>query len=231
MLSTRTLQWPLFKYCGINNYSLSSLAQRKLWSAPAASFNDPFEFRVQRGPSRQGLDKFRNEHPELAAYSDEQLADHVSASFQEEIRRFGVVCLSTRADSILMWSHYAEHHRGMCLGFAGDDAPDPGRIHQVRYSDKYPEPAFDRIWHADGMASILTTKHTGWAYEEEYRMINTTAHMHIDYPGPLTQIIFGLRTTTADQILIRRVVGDDPSITFHQVEQSADSYALTLRSL
>nr|HAT8714754.1 DUF2971 domain-containing protein [Legionella jordanis] len=29
----------------------------------------------------------------------------------------GVLSLSSRCDSILMWSHYADYHRGFCIGF------------------------------------------------------------------------------------------------------------------
>ena len=32
-------------------------------------------------------------------------------------RRFGVCALGERADSILMWSHYADEHAGICIEF------------------------------------------------------------------------------------------------------------------
>ena len=32
-------------------------------------------------------------------------------------RRYRIYCLSARADSQLIWGHYADHHRGVCLEF------------------------------------------------------------------------------------------------------------------
>lgn len=33
------------------------------------------------------------------------------------LKSFGVVSFSKRNDSILMWSHYADSHKGFCIGF------------------------------------------------------------------------------------------------------------------
>jgi hypothetical protein len=32
-------------------------------------------------------------------------------------KEFGVVCLSTDCGNIAMWSHYADQHRGIVIGF------------------------------------------------------------------------------------------------------------------
>ena len=43
-----------------------------------------------------------------------------------------ITCFSKRNDSILMWSHYADSHRGVCIEFESDDSI----MRDVRYTDK-----------------------------------------------------------------------------------------------
>ena len=57
---------------------------------------------------------------------------------------FGVLCLSKCPDDILLWSHYADSHRGLCLEFdvAGYSEVFP-RLHAVKYADEYPDISSD----------------------------------------------------------------------------------------
>jgi hypothetical protein len=52
---------------------------------------------------------------------------------------FGVLCLSERPDDILLWSHYSNSHRGLCLEFDAAAHPDVfPRLRRVVYQKKYP---------------------------------------------------------------------------------------------
>ena len=52
---------------------------------------------------------------------------------------FGVLCLSERPDDILLWSHYSNSHRGLCLEFDAAAYPDVfPRLRRVFYQKKYP---------------------------------------------------------------------------------------------
>jgi hypothetical protein len=48
----------------------------------------------------------------------------------------------------------------------------------------------------------------------------------LDYPAPLTTIIFGLRTTQSHQHLIRKVVAAETSISFMKVTLDPEQYKL-----
>jgi len=50
------------------------------------------------------------------------------------LRRF--YCLTPFADNTLMWSHYADNHRGICLEF-GKDNPLIEKARPVRYCKRY----------------------------------------------------------------------------------------------
>lgn len=103
----------------------------------------------------------------------------------DRIRRMRVFCLSERDDSILMWSHYADQHRGVVLGFDTDILESKLRrpVMPVKYQDDLPEVLDAEAWIrstvfglgdqtrllGDPMAFVLT-KFTDWGYEKEWRM-------------------------------------------------------------
>lgn len=54
-------------------------------------------------------------------------------------QQIGILCLSEKPDDILMFSHYAKHHTGICLKFeATDDTEFFGAAQQVNYRSEYP---------------------------------------------------------------------------------------------
>jgi hypothetical protein len=78
----------------------------------------------------------------------------------------GLVCLARGWTNPVLWAHYSDKHRGMCLGF---DVRD-GVALQVKYSGKripWQEPDLEF------MQQILWTKFEGWQYENEVRIYAT----------------------------------------------------------
>ena len=89
-------------------------------------------------------------------------------------------------DCILMWSHYADAHTGICLEFANDDSePFIGRAQKVGYLPLYKRAhaIFD-----DSMAQverILLSKAKCWAYQAEWRVIDHQTGHGLKYFDPL----------------------------------------------
>ena len=88
----------------------------------------------------------------------------------------GILSLSGRCDNLLMWSHYAEDHRGFVIGFdekhpfftKNEDQKDlPKGVRKVRYRKTRRILDYDRVEDV----RILFEKSADWAYEEEYRML------------------------------------------------------------
>jgi hypothetical protein len=76
-------------------------------------------------------------------------------------------CLTANPRSILMWTHYADNHRGICLEY-GCGKSEFGIAVKVVYTDEYP------LWRPHQLGEILDiliTKSNVWAYEEEYRLV------------------------------------------------------------
>lgn len=81
--------------------------------------------------------------------------------------RWGLLCFSAGWHNPLLWSHYGERHKGICLGFS---VPD-NRLIEVQYT-KYREVLTPVLLaRSDIHELLLSRKYRDWAYEEEHRML------------------------------------------------------------
>ena len=135
----------------------------------------------------------------------------------------GILSLSERRDDILMWSHYANGHRGLCLGFAAsDNDPFFARALPVVYSAA--QPVFDpRDDDFRASEKVVLTKSEHWSYEREWRITETRGKGPYVFPAEaLTTVIFGCRATEADKKKVRNWIKDrglNPSL-FQAVEDN-----------
>ena len=58
-------------------------------------------------------------------------------SLQSNVDASGVLCLSECHDDILMWSHYGDSHRGICLEFKATNTALFGEAQRVKYAETY----------------------------------------------------------------------------------------------
>jgi hypothetical protein len=88
---------------------------------------------------------------------------------EQVLSRYRLLCLSAVPDAPLMWSHYANAHRGVCLVF---DVKNPiiAKARRVEYPDHYP-PVPEGLEPENFMQTSFLNKAKYWAYEREYRVI------------------------------------------------------------
>jgi hypothetical protein len=95
---------------------------------------------------------------------------------------FWVYCASATREPILMWSHYADGHRGLALHFDARLPPFDRYLFEVDYGEEYPEYPFPAaqtdVSTSEAARALLYTKAPGWRYEEEFRSIRVIE------PGP-----------------------------------------------
>ncbi|MBL9046993.1 MAG: DUF2971 domain-containing protein [Tabrizicola sp.] len=98
-----------------------------------------------------------------------------------------VLCLTRAFNNILMWSHYADNHRGALILFGTVSADSQFRIAQpVRYTDDLPytyDPdivpklfsgqvsSTDPNLLDSAMKKVVFTKASAWSYENEFRIL------------------------------------------------------------
>ncbi len=191
------------------------LRQRSLhWPCPAV-FNDPYDcaplFRVSadREAFRAYLKSVVRERGEGLPRAERQTMVTQGAKVSrkvyeqalidghaERLAGIGVCSLSEVKDEVLMWSHYADSHRGFALVFA--PAPGDGyfeHAQSVSYTRDRPVIALPYRDPEAILAPALLTKADFWAYEREWRLLSPDRPPgYYRFPAAaLTGLIFGAR--------------------------------------
>jgi hypothetical protein len=139
-------------YLTTAHYALDDIARRRVKVSLFHDLNDPFELLCAKVPTRNLRKGFKN------------VKDHIHG-------RIGVICFSTEWSSPLMWSHYGDKHRGICLGF---DVPDEFAIEikyiKVRDAAAAEAIASNRRPDAEFANRLMTSKYDAWTYEKERRL-------------------------------------------------------------
>jgi hypothetical protein len=146
------------------------------------------------------LRDFRNHKSKMAI-------DVTNKVMAEAVNSAGVLSLSAKPDHVLMWSHYADSHRGICIRFqASSTTPFFGRAQRVIYQPD--RPVLNVILDSrDARAEkALLTKADFWSYEEEWRIVEHEAGpgTHRFPASLLDAVILGARIALDDK---ERVLG------------------------
>jgi len=133
--------------------AVDNLKERRIKISRLEDLNDPFELMWMELPDKEDRKAFRKAKKNISA-------------------EYGVICFSKDWSNPVLWSHYAEKHRGVCLGF---DIPDDSVIH-VQYTAKRPvwniRDGFGRVTiDKKSMNVLLETKYKAWEYEDEIRIL------------------------------------------------------------
>ena len=128
-------------------WALRDLRHRRLKVATFDDLNDPFELRGVALENRADRRCFNRWRKRTAA-------------------KLGLLCFSKSWQNPVLWSHYAEEHNGICLGF---DVPD-SCLYEVRYVPERLQ--FEQLIPDEcQLHQLLRTKFKDWEYEAEYRRI------------------------------------------------------------
>jgi len=227
----------------------------EIYFAGPATFNDPFDLKpaysLAASPEKQRANflrlsrKFRplSTEDEHAAEADKVMRSGLSpesiVATTREIQwmlgkilsNVGVFCVSTKGDDILMWSHYADAHTGICLEFDGF-GPLMAHAHKVFYSaSRTPVNPYED----DGLAvdKAMLTKSLHWAYEEEWRLIDhERGPGKIQYrPENLTGIVLGAHASSETVAIARKWQREHATpLALYRARFSSTDYLLEIHS-
>lgn len=127
----------LYKFRSLSKLSIEGLINNEVYFSSFEEFNDPFEFSNPMTDLSEYNKKARFEIQKLneqGKFSKEDYFYLINMFREPNIKLkneriklldkiekglpdFGVFCLSEVCDNILMWSHYAEEHKGFCIEF------------------------------------------------------------------------------------------------------------------
>ena len=117
----------------------------------------------------------------------------------------GVFCTSEVNNDILMWSHYARQHTGVCVAIRPDRLTGK-RILPVEYRDDVP---IIDAWiytrpRIDVFVDVSRAKSSHWKYEKEWRTIDTLGQHQ--FAGCVDQVIIGAMADAATRREIAEAV-------------------------
>jgi hypothetical protein len=161
-------------------------------------------------------------------------ADHL----MHYLVKLGVFCTSgANHNDILLFSHYADRHRGACLEFEVDNERTIGGSSFLAFSEpiQYVEnfPAFT----AQTIHRLPKTKYIAWQYEDEHRVLasldSNPSHFRSFEKNELIGIRFGLRMPEPDRRIIREWVNaiDFPNVIFWGTCLRNDAFGFEYRRL
>ena len=181
--------------------------------------------------------------------SGNSLTDHVRALYEHRLNeKLGILSLSRRSNSIVMWAHYAANHTGFILGFdqrhaffqrQSDDYSDIGALQDVEYSAERLKVPMGEI---RGQPRLFLRKNIDWIYEAEVRLIRClekaaeridTKSLPVclfDIPKDcITSLIFGLDCPEDQRIAITgkiRMDADLKHVHLHQARLDKHSFSI-----
>lgn len=235
----------LFKYKPLNNFTLDIIVNNRIYYPKPESFNDPFDtqcsFKNSSAiiePNNQDKIKkaFPNEDPnEVLAYTRKDLTGDID-SFKKELKDFGILSLAEDEKDILMWSHYADDHKGVCIEFERNDSNELGNLkvtRKVAYTKNYPSMNVKSLLSKDGheksLMRVLYTKSEHWNYEREWRNFQADGGKVYPIPGEILSITFGARASELDIDIIKKLVGH--SIPLYQAQLKENEFGIKLKKI
>lgn len=132
-------------------YGLDDIEKRRLKISRLDDLNDPFElFSID--------------------LSNKVLRKAFQATKEQLSERQGLLCFSKKWSNPVQWSHYADRHRGLCLGFdVADEVATPVQYSAKRLAREAESLAATGSTDEKTMLRFLSTKYAHWRYESEVR--------------------------------------------------------------
>ncbi len=212
---------------------MAMLTDNELFFPSPNKFNDPFDCRVpiryddftKTEFIRYWTAVYRRDFPRARDYEIRKMAKEfynqfrspsgrkIMAEYQEETIKkmrsmdIGIFSLTANLNSILSWSHYADSHRGFCVGFhtlnlkAFLEKCGPSLdLRSVDYTKEYPFINAYITSDEEITNKIVWTKSKDWEYEHEYRVLWLNgANKSLRIPnGVIRRVVLGYQVSPTD---------------------------------
>lgn len=172
----------LYKYKEVNEYTLSMIKDNIMWASNPRSFNDPYDCALDFDYDVLIKNKIRKEFnvpdniiDDKLNHNEEikkKLCNKIKNDIDKIVDDMAIVCLSEEKDNILMWSHYAKYHQGICIEYDFRDISKYTEVYPIVYmrenfdlSESFIDINPSVIQRKVMIKSVL------WEYEKEWRII------------------------------------------------------------
>jgi hypothetical protein len=225
--------FPLYRYRTVNKHLIDAIVNQRLYFSLPSSLNDPFDccVKLETVFERAVASTTGRRSVLLSMYLNNK---KFFSNWRSTIDSWAVCCFSQTINETLLWAHYADGHKGVCLEytFAGTDFAQGGNgnfkvgmMDNVEYkpqrlTELLLSTPLDELDISNGpenekfkvelVRRYIFTKSTEWQYEKESRFMRGQSGLYkpdIDRPL-ITKICFGLRTPPEDIALITKLASN-----------------------
>lgn len=224
----------LYKYRPLSGdglkYLEGSLLRNEFYFSAATAFNDPFDcvpvlsihaeaeelrshlsLLLANDPDRDGKLALFFEaiaaRPELWDQRRDEMIRSIVSRLTQDV---GVFSMSAVADHILLWSHYGDCHRGVCVRFVTSIWQTFRAVQRVVYAEERPVLNLVRDVGDAMLTKAILTKSHHWAYEQEWRIVipnrgtpGTGPGVHLFPAEWIDAVILGARISEDDEKRVR----------------------------
>lgn len=247
----------IYKYRSDSDFTLDELFHSYIFFSGRDHLNDPFDCfpaLLKSNPKSDNVRRFivnelTQSFPMLKGKHFQEIVQntingltsgdsylrHVNSLIDQLSNQIGISCFTTLPDNLMMWSHYANFHRGVCLKFdISRDSLFFDDISEVKYTDKFKpkEVDLERGKEVENFRNLFLTKSEAWKSEKELRLIRVKSGKYPIKPNALVAIIFGIKITDKfRRDIINSTQKNYPYLEYYQAKPYSDSFDLRFDKL
>jgi len=256
----------LYKYRTFSDKTLRLLTEAEVYYANPNTFNDPLDSQpivnvdidphdierllhrmIKETKGKSAADQAINEHlddfeqykshPKATEYYTRNLTRDIERRLRSELGQRGVLSLAKKWDCPLMWSHYADQHRGLCIEYDMCHTAF-SHLRPISYQMQRGVQASDLVaWKIKGDSTarerifntVFFTKAPQWRYEHEWRDL-ITKNAARSAPAEISAVYFGFRCdTSVITTVVRLYRGLTRKVKFYNIYPQTNSFRLKRR--
>lgn len=178
-----------YKFRSLQNlrYFIDIIVNKRLYAAQYDELNDPME----------------------GAYMIETSNQKIIRPPKDAKDNTRICSLSKDYKHTLLWSHYADSHKGCCIEVSAKNKKEIPT--EINYETKLP-----MIKDEKDRKTLLSTKSILWEYEDEVRFFRKTSYFNVNIHG----VIFGQNISTKDFSFYKKLINAvDSQIRIRKIEK------------
>ncbi len=157
-------------------------------------------------------------------------------ALSDATKNLGILCMSKVKNNILMWAHYADGHRGICIELNREVLRRHFYLDKVVYRDRYPSfNEFLRLARGNSLHLFLLSKARYWEYEKEWRAIQEIKNHNrqLQLPeGAISGVVLGCQISQRNMNLVTDWIrGAASKIKLYQAARSEVSYGVRIEEI
>lgn len=213
----------LCKYRPVNDHLKPVIVSQKIWYPTRAQLNDSedlalklaedvnadvyHQFLIKRAHQeswptkllKYNLKKGFTRKGDVTSEAKRKIASS-QAIIQKQFDRIGILSLSDKKDSPVLWERYGDQEKGVCIVFKMEFSE---HLLRVEYETPRPQPKLSTLLLSSDadqeLVKVLRTKSTKWSDESEWRYFVKNGNTEFSFLGSIESIRLGRKMTDTNR--------------------------------